>query len=193
MRQYYPMLLQAVKPGETLPVGPEWVFQPKLDGYRMVAYVGLEKTWLLSKSGTDYADRYTDVVDELPDAVRGRAAVLDGEMVGLDARGRESFSELSKRVGRVVFCAFDVLRLDNTELISQPYHERRRLLEEILVPSEHIWLMPQYDDPVALLAAVAEQGLEGVVAKRLNSIYTPGKRSGDWRKQRLRRYHGFRG
>lgn len=187
------MLLQPVKPGETLPVGPEWVFQPKLDGYRMVAYVGLEKTWLLSKSGTDYADRYTDVVDEFPSALPGHAAVLDGEMVGLDARGRESFAELRRKMAHVAFCAFDVLRLDDTELINEPYHERRRLLEEILVPSEHIWLMPQYDDPVALLAAVAEQGLEGVVAKRRDSIYTPGKRSYDWRKQRLRRYHGFRG
>lgn len=187
------MLLQPVKPGETLPVGPQWVFQPKLDGYRIVAYAGLEKTWLLSKSGTDYADRYTDVVRELPDAVQGHSAVLDGEMVGLDARGRESFMELRRKAARVAFCAFDVLWLDGTELINEPYYERRRLLEETLVPSERIWLMPQYDDPVALLGAVAEQGLEGVVAKKLESLYVPGKRSYDWRKQRLRRYHGFRG
>jgi len=121
--------------------------------------------------------------------------LLDGEVVALEA-GLPSFANLAERMhvsnptkarrlaaaAPVTFMVFDVLRLDGVDLTARPLSQRRTILEQIGLAGPSIQVPPTYDDGDALRAATLEQGLEGVVSKRLSSRYHPGRRSTDWLK-----------
>jgi bifunctional non-homologous end joining protein LigD len=185
-------------PGELPPPVEDaaWAYEMKWDGVRAVGYVRGGVVRLMSRNDLDVTRSYPEVA-VVPDPLAGVSAVLDGELVTFDDRGRPSFARLQERmhvqdlaVARrlaervpVVYLVFDVLHLDGRSLLRTPYGERRAVLAELDL-GDAAWRMPpSFRGPGAdVLAASAETGLEGVVAKRLTSGYLPGRRSPDWRK-----------
>jgi bifunctional non-homologous end joining protein LigD len=177
---------------EELPRGPEWLFEPKWDGYRTIVSVSGGEARLTSRNGKDLTERFNEVARAAGKAVRTPSAVLDGEVVALDEGGTARFEALQRGSGPLVLMAFDLLELDGEPVHTRPLHERRELLEEILDPSVRaVRLSPAFDDGVALLEAARVQGLEGVVAKRADAPYRPGRRTPEWRKLKLRAQEDF--
>ena len=179
-----------------------WSYEVKWDGVRALAYVDGASIKLESRNLKDFTPRYPEIVGEgaVPAALSNRQVVLDGEIVGFDENGRVSFGALQHRMhltssrdiqhrrttNPVAFMLFDVLWLDGEDVTTRPYEERRALLESLELTGG-LWQVPPavWDDPedgADLLEASRIQGLEGIVAKRLGSIYEPGKRSRVWKK-----------
>ena len=167
-------------------------FEPKWDGYRALAHAVGDRLLLRSRHGVDMAGWFPELVG-LPGALGGHAAVLDGEVVALDPAGRPSFEALQQRMagraGRrrpavpVVYLTFDLLWSDGVLHCPRPYRERRRRLEALGVAGPAWQTVASFPGAGAeLLAATLQQGLEGVVAKRLDSPYLPGRRTRLWRK-----------
>jgi bifunctional non-homologous end joining protein LigD len=172
---------------ESLPVGEGWVFEPKWDGFRAIATIVGGEAKLTSRNGNDLTERFRDAARAAERGVRSADAVLDAEICALDERGRSSFSLLQQGRGTLTLIVFDVLDADGESLVELPLSERRERLEQLVDPSKGgIAISPQFDDGDALLRAASEQGLEGVVAKRLDSSYQPGRRSVEWRKVKVR-------
>ncbi len=188
-----PMLARLSK----LPVSDDgWAVEVKWDGVRAIAYCRPGRLELQSRNLRDVTAQYPEV-RRLSRQLGARDAVLDGELVAFDEQGRPSFERLQQRIHQteetvvrrrmkshpVTYAIFDLLYLDGHDLMGEPYRRRRQLLEalELSGPS---WQTPRYSTGPAreLLAASREQQLEGIVMKRLDSRYTPGKRSGAWLK-----------
>lgn len=179
----------------TLPRDDEaWAYEVKWDGVRALVAVEDGRVELRSRNGNDVSAAYPELAG-LAAALDGRTALLDGEVVAFDEQGRTSFGLLQSRmhVSRpsaalrertpVQLLLFDVLHLDGTSLLEQPYDRRRAVLEGVdLGPG--CWSVPGafHGGGAALLEATRAQGLEGVVAKRRTSPYLPGRRSDDWLK-----------
>jgi bifunctional non-homologous end joining protein LigD len=177
---------------ERLPEGPEWLFEPKWDGYRAIVSVSGGQAHLTSRNGKDLTERFRDVARNAARAVRTPSAVLDGEVCALDADGTARFEALQSGSGPLVLMAFDLLELDGRPVYERPLRERRELLEELLDPDvKGVRLSPAFEDGDALLAAARAQGLEGVVAKRVDLPYRPGRRTPEWRKLKLRAQEDF--
>ena len=181
-----PMLLQRA---QSLPEGPEWSYEVKLDGYRALAIKTNGKVLLRSRNNKDFNSKYPGVVKALQRL--SDETVIDGEIVALDGSGRPSFN-LLQNVGpskaTVVYYIFDVLVLGGQSLAAEPMLKRRQILQAQVLPrlNEHVRESPQLDASLAdLVKAVKAHGFEGIVAKRLDSQYEPGQRSGAWRKMRL--------
>jgi bifunctional non-homologous end joining protein LigD len=166
-----------------------WAYEIKWDGYRTLLFVdvGARRVRVQSSSGLDATATYSELGGIWQD-VNADTAVLDGEIVVFDADGRPSFEALQRHQTQVVFHAFDVLSVDGHDVIAFPYEQRRELLAK-LVEGGSNWTVPAYriGGGAELLAATAESGLEGVIAKRLGSTYQPGKRTPNWRKVKNRR------
>ncbi len=183
----------------------EWAFEVKWDGVRAVAYSQPRRIRLLSRNGNDVTVAYPEL-HALKDAVGAHAVVLDGEIVAFDADGRPSFEALQPRMHQraegavrrlmrsipVTYVVFDLLWLDGHSLMDLPYAQRRERLEELGLEGEH-WRTPQLQigDGAGLLAATRKLGMEGVVGKRLDSRYTPGRRDGGWIKIKNHRRQEF--
>jgi bifunctional non-homologous end joining protein LigD len=166
-----------------LPADDErWAYEIKFDGYRTLAFVGDGRVRLQSTSQRDVTATYPEL-GELAGAVHAGTAVLDGELVVLDDDGTPRFELMQRHERQAALYVFDVLRIDQHDTIGLPYEDRRRLLDQVVEPGPN-WLVPAHriGDGGELLAATREQGLEGVMAKRLGSTYQPGKRSPNWRK-----------
>jgi bifunctional non-homologous end joining protein LigD len=185
----------------TLPIGDGWAYEIKWDGMRVLADVTPEGVQAWSSRGRDAATAFPEL-QALSGALAPLGALLDGEVVALDGSGRPSFERLQGRMHvssaaesrrraadtPVAYVVFDLLRLDGHDLTPLPWHERRRLLEQIaddLPPGVEVARV--YDDGKELLGAVGAQGLEGVVAKRRDAPYLPGERSRRWIKVKVRR------
>ena len=166
----------------------QWAFEMKWDGYRALAVVeatpdGGRRARLLSRTGQDLTGGYPELAplaaqvgDELP-------VVLDGEIVALDSRGRPDFRRLQRHTGAVDLMVFDVLQVGDRSLVRVPYDERRAALGEVLRARAPVHVPPSFDGDVdAALATSLQLGLEGVMAKRLTSSYTAGRRSRQWLK-----------
>jgi bifunctional non-homologous end joining protein LigD len=179
----------------TLPEDEEgWAFEIKWDGVRALAYVEGGRVSFESRTGHDQTATFPEL-RKLGDALAGREAVLDGEIVAFDEHGRPSFQQLQGRLGvgsetgvrrRMAqapahYMLFDLLFLDGRSYMREPYSERRRLLEGLELAGSS-WRTPGYHvgDGQGLLEASRMQGLEGIVAKRLDSDYRPGRRSRSW-------------
>ncbi len=169
-----------------VPDGDDWAFEVKWDGYRTIVHVADGRVRLQSTAGHDVTDRWPEFAG-LADSVNARSAILDGELVVFDDDGRPRF-ELVQRSGvgsdrEAVIQFFDVLQVDGNDTTDLPYLDRRRLLDQLVEPGDN-WTVPSFrlGDGAALVAATAEQGLEGVIAKRVDSRYRPGARTKDWRK-----------
>lgn len=161
---------------------PGWWFELKWDGYRCIAIGGEGQNRLTSRRGLDLSARFPEIAAlDLP-----QRWVLDGEVVVLDPNGRPDFS-LLQAGGVPSLVVFDVLARPGQELMDLPLEERRAQLEGLELEMPVVVPDPVRGDGIALYQAVVDQGLEGVVAKRAGSIYTPGRRSPDWRKIAARR------
>jgi bifunctional non-homologous end joining protein LigD len=172
---------------DSLPTGAGWLYEPKWDGYRAIVAVAGGDATLTSRNGTDLTERFRQVARAIPHAVRSPSAVLDGEVCALDDSGTARFEALQSGSGRLVLMAFDLLALDDEPLVDRPLAERRQLLEELVDPSSDVVrVSPAFEDGPALLAAAEAQGLEGVVAKRADAPYRPGRRTPEWQKLKLR-------
>jgi bifunctional non-homologous end joining protein LigD len=170
---------------DRLPAGDDWVYELKLDGYRIVAELTGDGVHLWSRGGHDYAGRFAAVAEQLPGAVSG-PCVLDGEVCALDDAGRPSFQHLQSGAGSLAFFAFDLLEAGGRSVASRPLSERRELLGQTVQETGCIRISRQYVDGSGLLELARERSLEGVMAKRLSSRYRPGRRSPDWLKLKLR-------
>lgn len=187
-----PMLAQPGTAG--LVRGDDWAFEMKWDGIRAIVDARAEPLRLLSRKGIDQAATYP----ELGGLIGLGPAVLDGEIVALDARGRPDFGLLQQRMNLsrpadverarrdvpVQIMLFDLLEYEGRDLTRLPFRERRAALELLAeggLPAD-ARLSPLFEDDDAehVLAASAEHGLEGIVAKRLGARYEPGRRSGAW-------------
>jgi bifunctional non-homologous end joining protein LigD len=181
----------------TLPSGPGWSYEFKWDGVRVLAVFEGGPPRLYARSGAVVTVAYPEVAAlSLP-----AGSLLDGEMVVLDSGGRPSFTALAERMhvrdpGRaarlaatlpVTYMIFDLLRLAGEDLMTRPYRERRRRLDELDLAGPHWMVPPVFADGAATAAAARENRLEGVVAKRLESPYLPGTRSPDWIKVKFDR------
>jgi bifunctional non-homologous end joining protein LigD len=174
----------------------EWAVEVKWDGVRALAYCRPGRLELQSRNLNDVTSQYPEV-RRLARQLGSRDAVLDGELVAFDDEGRPSFGRLQQRIHQtsesvvrrrmrshpVTYVIFDLLYLEGRDLTAEPYHRRRELLEGLELEGES-WQTPGYSVGHAreLLAASAEQKLEGIVLKRLDSRYAPGKRTGAWLK-----------
>jgi len=183
-----PMLLLRT---EKLPEGPEWLVELKLDGYRALAVKSGGKVRLRSRNDNDFNGRYPGIVKALtsmPDET-----VIDGEVVALDGDGRPSFNTLQNYGSSgapLHFFIFDLLILRGRNVMGEPLMRRRDLIEEHVLPelAEPIRYSPVLEGSLKnLFQSVKVQGLEGLVAKRRNSKYEPGQRSGAWQKMRVNR------
>jgi bifunctional non-homologous end joining protein LigD len=165
-----------------------WAYEIKWDGYRTLLFVDVasQSVRVQSSSGLDATGTYAELGGIWRD-VNADTAILDGEIVVFDASGRPSFEALQRHDSQVVFHAFDVLSIDGHDVISLAYEQRRELLSNVVEPGSN-WTVPSYrvGGGAELLAATAESGLEGVIAKRLGSTYQPGKRTPNWRKVKNR-------
>ncbi len=183
-----------------LPVGGGWAYETKWDGFRCCMRVGpTGTTRLTSRLGNEITNTYPDLHGSVTDALGGRSAVLDGELVVFNAAGRPEFQLMQSRhqrgptaellrVAPVTFIVFDVLLLGSDVLVKEPYRYRRSVLASLPVSAPVVAPRHFTDadiEPAELLAVVEEQGLEGLVAKRLDSRYLPGQRSRDWVKRPL--------
>jgi bifunctional non-homologous end joining protein LigD len=161
----------------------DWMWEPKLDGYRALAFIDGEDVKLRSRRGLDLGKDFPKLLAELgKQAVNGM--VLDGEIVAFDASGKPSFGAMQNRSGaeRAVFYAFDLLYFAGVDLRKAPYSDRRRYLSQCLLPSPLVQLVHAEEDGVALHKAAMASGFEGVIGKRKNSTYEAGKRSAAWLK-----------
>ncbi len=178
-RTYRPMLATLT---EKLPKGEGWEFEPKWDGYRAVGYVRGGEAKLLSRNGNDLTERFAVVAKELVQALRTPDAVVDGEVVALDSAGRSSFSAMQRGSTQLAYEVFDLLEVDGEPVVDLPLTERRARLEKLLARNPVVQLSGSFEDGDALFEAAQEQGLEGVVAKRVSSRYVEGGRGRDWLK-----------
>ncbi|MFP7760032.1 ATP-dependent DNA ligase [Marisediminicola sp. LYQ85] len=173
----------------------EWAFEMKWDGIRSIATIVDGRVRLASRNGNDLTASYPELAI-LADAVDGDA-VLDGEIVTFDERGRPDFGQLQSRMGvtrpkdvaaaakhaPVHFIAFDVLSHDSSVVTALPWSERRALLDSVVTPGGAVLVSPAFvGDVAAAVATSLEQGLEGVMAKRLDGRYSPSRRSRAWLK-----------
>jgi len=182
MASYYePMLL---RPTDDLPEGEDWIFEPKLNGYRGIAYITAERARLRSRQGNSLNDQFPDIVEQLPAALLGHSAVVDGEVVGYDQEGYHDLRTIRQRTTRKVYHIFDLLELDEEPIIRKPWHERHRLLEAQVTEQGSIEVCPHFGPEARddLLVAARGLALEGIVAKKTGSLYLPGRRSKDWLK-----------
>jgi DNA ligase D-like protein (predicted ligase) len=179
----------------SLPEGPEWKYELKLDGYRAVAIKTGGRVRVRSRNDKDFTARYPVIAE----ALRGLPdeTVLDGEVVALDASGRPLFNTLQNygsSKAPIYFYAFDLVMLAGRDLTPLSLSQRRDLLRSKVLSklADPIRFSPTLDSSLdQLIRSVREQGLEGLIAKRRDSRYEPGQRSGAWLKMRVNRGQEF--
>jgi bifunctional non-homologous end joining protein LigD len=152
-----------------VPVGPAWLYELKLDGFRGMLSIDNSKGWFMSKTSRPMP-RFQQLADALARALPGRSAIFDGEIVVMTKSGPD-FHALFFRRGQPAYAAFDLLWLDGRDLRDQPLWRRKRMLQK-LIETTPIGFVNHVDDP-ALFAVTAERDLEGIVAKRRSDPYGP--------------------
>lgn len=180
------MAAHAVK---ALPEGSEWLYEPKLDGYRALLLKDEARIRILSRNEKDLTPMYPGVAAAGLRLNAGQV-VIDGEIVALAEDGRPSFQALQHRATHprhlIVFYAFDVLYLNGRDLMAETLVTRRAQLPEIIGQNPSVRLSRDLPGSVAaIIKALRAAGIEGVIAKRRDSTYQPGERSSDWVKLKL--------
>lgn len=187
-----PMLLQRT---DSLPEGANWVYEVKLDGYRALAMKTSGQVYLRSRNNSDFNSKYPGIIKALgtlPDET-----VIDGELIAVDDSGRPSFGLLQNHSSSkvlIVYYVFDVLIVAGRNVMSDHLSARRDLLRRHILSKlgEPIRESQELNASLPdLIRAVRAHGLEGLVAKRLDSAYEPGQRSGAWRKMRINKGQEF--
>lgn len=173
---------------------PRWCYEIKFDGYRMLAYIEPGNVKLQTRNLKDYSAKFTQITSALQKWKR--SAIIDGEVVMLNERGGSDFNALqnwnSDEDGPLYYFVFDILWLDGKDLMNEPLYKRKNTLKSILPKSP---IVIYQSDIVAhgipAYKMAQGEGLEGVVAKRMDSIYTPGLRSKDWLKIKVNQEDDF--
>ena len=187
-----PMLAMLVR---TLPEGPEWEYELKLDGYRLQAIKDGVQVRLYSRRGNDFTKKFAPIAARVS-KIKASSFTLDGEAVAVDARGKPSFQMLQNRGSlppgwSLAYYCFDLLHLNGEDLKNHPLKERRGLLEGILGNSGVLLSQSLPGTLSQIMQAVKQHGLEGVIAKRLDSKYRAGQRSNLWLKLPLKPNQDF--
>jgi bifunctional non-homologous end joining protein LigD len=180
----------------TLTGGPftdsEWYFEPKLDGYRIIAFVRDGKSMLQSRNLHDYTLHFPVVAAEM-DAQPVEQALFDGELVALDEKSRPCFQCLQQHVKQergeaevwytLHYYVFDLLHLNGYDLTGATQSDRVALLDKVLKPGKAVKAVSRLQgDGTEIFNAAIQTGMEGLVAKKRDAIYQPGKRSNEWLK-----------
>lgn len=165
---------------------PDWIFEQKWDGYRALSLIEHDSARFMSRNKKELTKRFPEL-SMIYRAIKARTVILDGEIVGLDENGVPRFEDLQNRKRCVVvYCVFDCLMLNGNDLRIEPLMARKVVLKEILKKSPLI----KFTDYVVehgkdLFSAAEELGLEGIVAKKADSLYVGG-RTRDWLKIKTR-------
>jgi bifunctional non-homologous end joining protein LigD len=179
--------------------GADWLFEIKWDGYRAIAFIEDGKARLVSRNQNNLTPRYPELKD-LPKFIKAKTAILDGEVVALDEQGRASFSLMQQRTGfrpggrrgatnadvPVLYYAFDLLYLDGYDLRKLALEERKKKLLSVIVTGDSVRYSDHYEQQGKALFEIArEKGLEGILAKKRDSVYQE-HRSSEWLKIKIR-------
>ena len=179
---------------DTLPDGPEWMYEVKFDGYRALLIKNGERVRIRSRNDKDLTAAYPSVA-AAASRLRAESAVVDGEIVAVDAAGHPSFQALQHRSAHpryaIAFYAFDLLHLDGEDLQDKTLDERRGALPHVLGDSGVLLSIELPGKSQQVIDAVRNLGLEGVIAKRRQSRYTSGDRNTAWVKLKLDRQQEF--
>ncbi|WP_164848508.1 non-homologous end-joining DNA ligase [Sinorhizobium meliloti] len=170
------------------PKGPDWAYEVKWDGYRIAVHIESGRVRILTRGGYDWTDRFPSIVDDAR-RLAVKTAILDGEAVVLDDKGRSDFGMLQRALGRlpsaveagaIVFYAFDLLYLNGRDLRRLPLRERRRLLEPLVAGREGAVRLSEevQADGDEFFRVACAHGLEGIIAKHVEKPYRSGR--GEW-------------
>ena len=177
-----------------LPEGDNWLYELKLDGYRALLIKDGERISIISRNEKDLTASYPTITAAAA-RLNAQATTLDGEVVALDPQGRPSFQALQHRSAHpshaIAFYAFDILHLDGRELIREPLDTRRAALPKVVKGSGVLLSEELKGSAKQVTDAVSRLGLEGVIAKRRDSRYDAGQRSGAWVKLKLDKQQEF--
>lgn len=186
-----PMAALAV---DALPEGPEWSYELKLDGYRALIIKDGASIQVRSRNDKDLMPMYPAVAAAAR-CVQAEQAVIDGEVVAVDKQGRPSFQALQHRgthsTHSIVFYAFDLLHLNGEDTTGLPLKTRRARLVRVVEESGLLLSLELPGSVKDIVATVRTMGLEGIVAKRKDSLYEAGERSANWQKLKLERHQEF--
>ena len=178
----------------TLPEGPAWLYELKLDGYRALIIKDGDSVQIRSRNDKNLTAMYASVA-RAAKRLRVRSVIIDGELVAVDPQGRPSFQALQHRAEhpghKVVYYAFDLLHLDGADLTQRPLHTRIAGLPRLVEGAGLLLSEPLPGTAAQVADAVRQLGLEGVIAKRRDSRYVPGTRSNHWLKFRTDRQQEF--
>jgi DNA ligase D-like protein (predicted ligase) len=170
-----------------LPQGADWTYEIKLDGYRLEVVRTEKHVTLYSRKRNALNDRFGYIASALEYLPAG--TIIDGEIVGIGPNGHADFYLLQKfrtAQSRIVYFAFDILVYEYRDLTRLPLAERRRILAEVIHPNSHARLsVASVHSADEMLAFAKKHGLEGLIAKRADSVYQPGQRTGLWSKYRI--------
>lgn len=194
--QVEPMLAQSKK---EVPVSDDFIYEVKWDGIRVLVTLDEDRITLRSRNNLDLTLKFPELL-KADKSFRGTCGVFDGEIVCLDDKGKPDFKEVIHRMQRSAegdieramkknpaYCyLFDLLYLDGRAVINEPLVRRREWLKDSVKKDSSYRLSEIVEDGTALFAAAAELGLEGIMAKEKNSKYSPGKRSDNWYKIKVR-------
>lgn len=164
----------------------DWIFEVKWDGYRALCLIENNSVRFMSRNKKELTARFPEL-STIHQAIKAKSAILDGEIVGLDAKGRPAFEDLQNRKKcHITYFAFDLLAVDNNDLRREPLMKRKELLQTIITPTPHL-KVTEYavSEGEQLFSAISKLGLEGMVAKKADSLYTGGKTK-DWLKIKTR-------
>lgn len=185
------------EPCEELPSGREWIYELKYDGHRVVGFSQKGKTKLFSRNGRDCTKTFPSAAEGLSELLKGRAAVVDGEMTVAGEGGIPDFGALqayvkNRRAGNLNYVLFDLLALDGEDLRNLPLAERKIKLKELLKGGNEVLSYSEHTSSMTrtALETLREKGIEGVVAKNKNSTYSAG-RNGEWKKLKFRKGEEF--
>lgn len=177
-RRYRPMLLKnkKIRHVSDLPSAQHWRFEPKLDGHRTIVYKDKGVVELFSRHGANVTQKYPTVAEGIK-SLKVASCVLDGELIAQDNDGFPSLHLLNSRQGVLVYYAFDLLELRGKPLVHEPWHARRAKLQTIFEKphSAVVQMVDASEDGVELLAVMAHNRLEGIVAKRMEAKYLEGR------------------
>ena len=189
--------VQLAKFVSKVPKDGDWLYELKYDGYRIIAYVEENTVRLVTRNGNDYTKRFKDVAGSLMDLASGRAMVLDGEMAVLDDSGKTDFHALQNYMKNpkppyLTYIVFDLLAFDGMDLREEPLIKRKEKLEELIKNSAKNLFFSRHISGKGeeSFAAACEAGMEGIIGKKSDSIYS-GTRNGDWIKLKCDRRQEF--
>lgn len=178
--------VQLAKLVNTIPKGEDWLYELKYDGYRVMAFVEGNSARLMTRNGKDFTARFQNVAASLMDWAAGKALVLDGEMTVTDASGKTDFQALQNYMRNpkgqnLTYIVFDLLALDGIDLRNRRLTDRKEMLEGMMKDApKNLWYSRHVrGSGQESFAAACEMGMEGIVGKKVGSVYS-GTRNGDW-------------